>query len=92
MPKPNLLVLDKELIFAEFSKIKPVIVINKIDLSKKEADSISEIYEKCGYKVIKTNSISGEGIEDLRKVLKNNTSVFARTIWSSENQHLQIKY
>ena len=28
MPKPNLLMLDKELIFAEFSNIKPIIVIN----------------------------------------------------------------
>lgn len=47
---------------------------------------------KHGYKVIKTDSIKGDGIEELRKILKNNTSVFARTIWSSENQHLQIKY
>lgn len=46
MPKPNLLMLDKELIFAEFSKIKPAIVINKIDLNKKEADKIASIYEK----------------------------------------------
>lgn len=46
MPKPNLLMLDKELIFAEFSKIKPAIIINKIDLNKKEADKIASIYEK----------------------------------------------
>lgn len=44
MPKPNLLMLDKELIFAEFSNIKPVIVINKIDLDKEEADKLYNIY------------------------------------------------
>lgn len=44
MPKPNLLMLDKELIFAEFSNIKPIIVINKIDLDEKEAKRLKEIY------------------------------------------------
>lgn len=33
--------------------------------------------KKHGYKIIKTNSIRGEGIEELKKVLKDNTSVFA---------------
>lgn len=47
MPKPNLLMLDKWLAYAEFLKIKPVIVINKIDLDKKEAEKIEEIYTKA---------------------------------------------
>lgn len=45
MPKPNLLMLDKELIFAEYSKIKPVIVINKIDLNYEEADKLYSVYK-----------------------------------------------
>ena len=47
MPKPNLLMLDKWLAYAEFSKIKPIIVINKIDLDKKETEKIAEIYTKA---------------------------------------------
>ena len=31
----------------------------------------------CGYKVIKTNAIENVGISDLKKALKNNTTVFA---------------
>lgn len=46
MPKPNLLMLDKWLAYAEFSKIKPIIVINKIDLDEKEAKSIYDLYTK----------------------------------------------
>ena len=46
MPKPNLLMLDKWLVFAEFSKIKPIIVINKIDLDAKMAEKIYNIYTK----------------------------------------------
>lgn len=77
MPKPNLLMLDKWLAFAEFSKIKPVIVINKIDLNKKEADRIFDIYTKVGYKVILTDGLNNKGLDELRETLKNNTSAFA---------------
>lgn len=45
MPKPNLLMLDKSLVYAEFLNIKPIIVINKVDLDKKEADNIEKIYK-----------------------------------------------
>ena len=44
MPKPNLLMLDKWLAFAEYSEIKPIIVINKIDLDEKETKKVFDIY------------------------------------------------
>ncbi len=47
MPKPNLLMLDKWLAYAEFLRIKPVIVINKIDLDKKEVEKIQKIYKQA---------------------------------------------
>lgn len=77
MPKPNLLMLDKWLAFAEFSNIKPVIVINKIDLAQKDADRIYDLYTKVGYKVILTDGLNNKGLDELREVLKNNTSAFA---------------
>lgn len=56
-PKPDLLMLDKQLAFAEWLKIKAVIVLNKIDLdSKKEFEKIKQTYEKIGYTVIETRS------------------------------------
>lgn len=77
MPKPNLLVLDKELCYAEFLNIEPIILINKIDLSEKETEAIYEIYTKAGYKVIKTEAEKNYGLEELKKELKGNTSVLA---------------
>lgn len=60
MPEPNILMLDKEICFAELIGVKPIIVINKIDLSEdKEINQISEIYQKAGYNVIKTNAQNG---------------------------------
>lgn len=88
MPKPNLLMLDKWLVFAEFSKIKPIIVINKIDLDKNETERLSKLYTEVGYKVIQTSALKEEGIEQLKEVLKSNTSALARTVRGSESQVL----
>lgn len=81
-PKPDLLLLDKQLAFAEYLGIKPIIVLNKTDLDKKkEFEKIKEIYQNIGYTVIETiakeqeNNLSG--IQELKKQLKNNVNAFS---------------
>ena len=76
-PKPDLLMLDKQLAYAEYMGIKSVIVINKIDLNKEKAEEIKKIYNNIGYEVIETNAKEIEGRENLNKILANNISVFA---------------
>lgn len=77
-PKPDLLLLDKQLAFAEYLHIKPIIVLNKIDLDdKQEFLEISKIYEDIGYRVIRTDAKNGVGVEDLLLELKNNISAFS---------------
>ena len=52
-PKPDLLMLDKQLAFSEFLGINAIIVLNKIDLDdEKQFEKIKKIYKKIGYKVI----------------------------------------
>ena len=54
-PKPDLLLLDKQLAYAEYLKITPIICINKVDLGNEELlKNMHEVYEKIGYKVIDT--------------------------------------
>ena len=77
MPKPDLLMLDKQLVFAEYMNIKPVIVINKIDLAKEIAEEIKEQYKFTNYEIIETNAKENVGIYELRNVLKNKISVFS---------------
>lgn len=78
MPKPDLLLLDKQLAFAEFLNIEPVIIINKIDLEKEEViNNIKEMYTKIGYKVIITNAKEKQGIEEVKEVLKRQVSAFS---------------
>ena len=77
-PKPDLLLLDKQLAFAEFLGIKSVIVLNKIDLDQKEEfKKIKAIYEKIGYPVIETTAKEKKGIDALIKILKNNINAFS---------------
>lgn len=77
-PKPDLLLLDKQLAFAEYLGIKSVIVLNKIDLDKKEEFKvIKEIYTKIGYTVIETQGKEKVGIEELKNALKGNINAFS---------------
>lgn len=78
MPKPDLLMLDKQLAFSEFNKIKSVICLNKIDLEKEEQiENIKKTYEKVGYTIIKTNAKERIGISNLKDILKNNITAFS---------------
>lgn len=77
-PKPDLLLLDKQLAHAELLNVKSIIVLNKIDLDeKREFENIKQIYEKIGYKVIETNAKEGIGIENLKQAMKNEINAFS---------------
>lgn len=77
-PKPDFFLLDKQLAYAEFLKIKPIICVNKMDLGDiKTIKQIHEIYEKIGYKVINTNAKENIGIENLKKLLQGEVTAFS---------------
>ena len=75
-PKPDLLMLDKQLAYVEKLKIEPIIVINKIDLEE-TYKTIQKLYSKIGYKTIVTSAKQLVGIEELKQNLKNKISVFS---------------
>ena len=77
-PKPDLLMLDKQLAFIEYLGIKALIVLNKTDLDKdKTFKQIKNVYEKIGYKVLETKAKEGVGIKELKKELLGNTNAFS---------------
>ena len=75
-PKPDLLMLDKQLAYSEKIKIETIIIVNKCDL-KDEYKTIKELYTKVGYKVIVTSAKQNIGIDELKQELQNKTSVFS---------------
>ncbi|CUS76987.1 ribosome biogenesis GTPase [Candidatus Kryptonium thompsonii] len=71
--------VDRLLIASERNNIKPIICINKIDLIEdwKEVNEFVKVYgKKAGYEIIKTSAETGEGLDNLKKILKDKTSVF----------------
>ena len=78
MPNPDLLLLDKQLIFTQFMGIKTTIVLNKVDLENKdEIEKLAKLYKKIGYKVIQTNAKQGIRVEEIKDLLEDETTAFA---------------
>ena len=87
-PKPDLLLLDKQLAFAEYLHIKSVIVLNKIDLDKKrEFQKIKSIYEKIGYTVIETQAKEQLRSARIKARIKRKHQCIFWKFRSTENQH-----
>ncbi len=77
-PKPDLLMLDKQLAFSEWLGIDALIVINKSDLEKEEKiQEIQKIYTQIGYKVFITNAKEKKGIDELYNELKGTICAFS---------------
>ena len=72
--KPNL--VDRFVISAEKARIRPVILINKIDLVQpSDLQPISGVWGQLGYPVILLSVKTGQNISQLKKIVANNDSV-----------------
>jgi ribosome biogenesis GTPase len=74
-PKPDLLLLDKQIVVAEINGITPIICVNKIDLFE-DYNYITDTYSNIGYTVITTDAKNGVGIEKLAVILQNKVTAF----------------
>lgn len=78
LPKPDLLLLDKQLVYAEHMNIKPIICLNKIDLEdENKIDYIYNLYRNIEYEVIKTDAKNNVGVDEIKKYLENNITAFS---------------
>ncbi len=73
--------IDRFLLMTEPHNIPVIIVINKNDLfgedEKEIFGGLKIMYEEIGYHVISCSAISGEGLDELKSILKNKTSLVA---------------
>ncbi|MBP6015597.1 MAG: ribosome small subunit-dependent GTPase A [Candidatus Promineofilum sp.] len=70
--------LDRFLIVAEMNRLPAIICANKVDLvDPAEAHEMFRIYEAIGYAVLHTSTLTGEGVDDLRELLRGRISVLA---------------
>ena len=77
-PKPDLLLLDKQLAYANYLNVNAIIVLNKTDLDdKQEFEKIKNVYKKIGYKVLETKATEGNGIKELIDIMQGNINAFS---------------
>ena len=74
-----LALIDRYLIAAQRNDIEPVICINKIDLieDQTEFEDTLQPYRELGYQLVLTSTVSGTGIDEVRNLLQDNTTVLA---------------
>lgn len=77
-PAPNYNLLDRFLILMQQHDIPCVLVFNKRDLADdKLLAEIEEVYEKVGYPIIFASAKEGEGVDEIKALLKGKTTTVA---------------
>jgi len=76
-PEPHFGMLDRYLTICEAAELKSLICLNKVDLPHEaRIEEAVQLYRRLGYAVILTSTHTGEGIEQLRGMLREHTSLF----------------
>jgi ribosome biogenesis GTPase len=74
--KPHL--IDRMLISAEKARIRPIVCINKVDLTNMaDLQPLAGSYGQLGYKVLFISAVTGLGIDQLRRQVAGQQSVVA---------------
>ena len=77
-PNPNLNLLDRFLVMMEFQNIETVICFNKTDIGDDDyMNQLQTIYQKAGYKVMFASATEEQGVDEIKKMLKGKSTVFA---------------
>ncbi len=80
-PEPHFGMLDRYLAICESAEIRPIICLNKADLPHEQhVDEAAKLYSSLNYTLLWTSTKTGEGIENLRSLLKEHTIAVQRTL------------
>ena len=73
-PETDPYLIDKVVVIALRQGIQPAVVLNKADL--RPSPRLEEIYRQAGFPTIQVSAQTGQGLEELRRLLKNKISAF----------------
>lgn len=77
-PNPNLNLLDRFLIMMEKQNLPCILFFNKIDEAEPERiQQLQDIYTQAGYPVIMGSVYTGEGIDEIRRLVEGRSTAFA---------------
>ena len=72
--------IDRFLITCQAYKIPVVIALAKIDLARQLPEAVEDFkltYTKAGYRVIELSALGGEGVESIREIVKEGTTLLS---------------
>jgi ribosome biogenesis GTPase len=79
-PTPYANLIDRYLVTAELVGIEPIILLNKVDLKNNypelALDELLATYQHLGYQVLTASTRSRDGLDNIKQVLNQHTSVF----------------
>ncbi len=67
--------IDRFLALAELERLEALIVLNKLDLDREEAERTARLYRQLGYPVVCTSTLTGEGIDELKARLHGRSAL-----------------
>ncbi len=73
-PRPNTLLIDRLTAIAVSRGIEPVIVLNKADLA--DVEELYSTYKKVGFETVIASGKTGEGVDEIKALLKGKTCAF----------------
>lgn len=77
-PTPNFNLLDRFLVMMEYQQVPTIVCFNKTDLvGTQQLETLSGIYERSGCSLLFTSMQEQKGIEKLRSLLENKTTILA---------------
>lgn len=81
LPETSWDLVDRYLIAAHQLDANAIIVMNKSDLADEHATDedwqAMETYQKIGYEVLQMNALTGEGVDQLKALMRDKTSIFS---------------
>jgi ribosome biogenesis GTPase len=76
-PKPDIWLLDRLLLMVQAADAEPVVCFNKQDLNPDGLAELVGIYEPVGFRTTVTSAVTGFGMDGLKEIMRNRTTVFA---------------
>jgi ribosome biogenesis GTPase len=74
-PPLNPLMLDRYLVACEAVQLPFIIVLNKADLLEEGEEDPLGVYRRIGYDVCYTSTVTGQGLDELKQLLRSRISV-----------------
>ncbi len=77
IPAPDFLLIDKLILTCLYNDLKPIICVNKEDIDSDFIDVVKRQYNDVVLSIISVSALQGEGLDNLKTLLKGSISAFA---------------